>query len=317
MYSKQATKMKSLIFLAISANAFVHINTSNNRYPLSSQVCAVTPIGPFCPFRSDSAVEIDPTMKTMSSSPDFATEMARIQLDMQIGKMPDPSRLQKVASGIDDAVSTWEQLLTRLNNSADFQTREYAKLTEAHLAKYGQSSKEIITMMRWQAKCMMSMAQNRPPPMPPSGLNIMKIMETAKNDNSKPPPSLSRMTTAGKITAAPFDEDKTFQSETVRKEYESLCQDHSKLIHFGAEYANFDALGKIAYLDEIDKIHDRWDVFFARFSLMGQLNKEFIEQCDRFLESMNMTEADFKELMKETHMMMRKEAERERGRVVE
>jgi hypothetical protein len=49
----------------------------------------------------------------MSSSPDFATEMARIQLDMQIGKMPDPSRLQKVASGIDDAVSTWEQLLTR------------------------------------------------------------------------------------------------------------------------------------------------------------------------------------------------------------
>jgi cell division septum initiation protein DivIVA len=50
---------------------------------------------------------------------------------------------------------------------------------------------------------------------------------------------------------------------------------------------------------------------------MGKLNREFIQQCDRFLESMNMTEADFKELMKKTQQMMRKEAERERGRVIE
>jgi hypothetical protein len=296
----------------------MQMNKTNIRPGLSlPSLCAVTPIGPFCPFRSDAAVEMDPTMETMSSSPDFAIEMTRIQLDMQIGKIPDPTRLQKVASGIDDAVSNWEQILKKMNQSPDFQTREYAKLTEAHLAKYGQSSEEIITMMRWQAKCMMSMAQNRPPPLPPPGLNIMKMMETASKEHSKPPPSLSSMTAAGKITVAPFDEDKTFQSETVRKEYELLCQDHSKLIKFGAQYANFDALGKIAFLDEIDKIHDRWDVFFARFSLMGQLNREFIRQCDRFLESMNMTEADFKELMKETHQMMRKAAERERGRVIE
>lgn len=310
--------IKGFILLATSVNAFIQINPAHHNRPFRhAPLCVVTPIGPFCPFRSEASVEMDPIMGTMSASPDFATEMARIQLDMQVGKMPDPSRLQRVASGIEEAVSHWEELLTRLNHSTDFQTREYAKLTEAHLAKYGQSSEEIKAMMRWQAKCMMSMAQNRPPPLPPPGLNIMKMMETANNKNSKPPPSLSRMTSAGKITAVPFDEGNTFQSEIVRKEYELLCQDHSKLIKFGAQYANFDGLGKIAFLDEIDKIHDRWDVFFTRFSLMGQLNQEFIKQCDGFLESMNMTEADFKELMKETHTMMRKEAERERGRVME
>lgn len=251
-----------------------------------------------------------------NAAPEFATEMARIQLDAQIGKMPDPARLRKVANGIDAAVNDWENLLTRLELSDDFQTREYAKLTQAHLAKHGQSSNEIATMMRWQSQCMLAMADNKPPPFPPADIDIMKLMNDAKaNEESggaRQPPSLTAMTAAEKITTTPFTGDEAaFASDTVREEYEALCRDHSGLIAFGASYATFDRMGKMAYLDEIEKIEERWEVFFARFKLLGQLNKVFVKQCNAFLQSMGLSEGDFRDLLKRTHAIMREDAERE------
>lgn len=301
-------KLISVISFVIRArNSNIH-----NVYSLD----AVTPIGPFCPFRSESAMELDPKMEAITSvAPDFGTEVARIQLDLKMGHVPDPNRLQKVARGIEVTVDNWEELLEKLNDSRDFQTREYAKFTQAHLGKFGQTSEEICSMMRWQSKCMFAMAQNRPPPFPPSGLNVMKMMDAAKATGGKPAPSLARMSTAVKVTERPFEEDKTFQSEIVRNEYLNLCRDHAYLIKFGSRYSSFDPPGKIAFLDKMDEIHDRWDIFFSRFDLMGQLNETFIKQCDRFLESMNMTEEDFKQLMKETHSIMRNDAENERSKI--
>jgi len=250
-----------------------------------------------------------------NATPEFATEMARLQLDMQVGKMPDPERLRTVANGIDAAVNDWENLLARLQLSDDFQTREYAKLTEAHLSNHGQNSQEIAIMMRWQSQCMIAMADNRPPPFPPSEINVMKLMEDAKTsqESGLGAPSLPAMTAAEKITSTPFNGDEAaFESDTVREEYEALCRDHSSLVDFGASYATFDRMGKLAYIDEMDKIQERWEVFFARFSLLGQLNKTFVKQCNAFLNSMGMTEDDFRELLKKTHEIMREDAERER-----
>jgi hypothetical protein len=251
---------------------------------------------------------------------DFATEMTRLQLDMTIGKMPDPTRLRTVASGIKAAVDDWENLLARLNLSNDFQTREYAKLTQAHLKKHGQSSEEIAVMMRWQAQCMLAMADNKPPPYPPADVDIMKLMNESKANEGAgaggQPPSLAAMTAAEKITSTPFNGDEAaFESETVREEYEALCRDHSSLIDFGASYATFDPMGKLAYLDEVEKIEERWEIFFARFSLLGQLNQDFVRQCDAFLMSMGLTEDDFRDLLKRTHAIMREDAQRERGLV--
>lgn len=287
-----------------------------------SALLALTPVGPFCPFRSDAAISIEPKMESLNTqTPEFATEMARLQLDMQVGSMPDPNRLRTIASGISAAVEDWEELLARLNLSDDFQTKEYAKLTQAHLAKHGQSSEEIATMMRWQSECMFAMADNKPPPFPPAGIDIMKMMEQAKKaqesqDGSNQPPSMTSMAAAEKITTTPFlGDEPAFESDTVREEYEALCRDHNGLVNFGKSYATFDPMGKIAYLDEIDKIEERWDVFFARFSLLGQLNQDFVKQCNAFLQSMNLTEDGFKDLLKSTHQIMREDAERERGTI--
>ncbi|CAB9531418.1 expressed unknown protein [Seminavis robusta] len=90
---------------------------------------ALTPIGPFCPFRSAAATAMDAPMDEMQEhAPDFATEMTRFQLDLQMGQTPEPERLRVVANGLDHAVDQWETLVTRLRMSGDFQTKEYAKL---------------------------------------------------------------------------------------------------------------------------------------------------------------------------------------------
>ena len=201
--------------------------------------------------------------------------------------------------------------------SNDFQTREYAKLTQAHLASHGQNVEEIAKMMRWQSQCMISMAENKPPPFPPAGVDVMRMMEEAKKNaegGGTMAPSMTQMAAAEKITSTPFTGDEpAFQTDSVREEYEALCRDHNDLIALGASYATFDPMGKIAYLDQIEEIEERWDVFFARFSLLGQLNQVFVEQCNRFLESMNLDEQGFRQLLKDTHDIMRKDAERERG----
>jgi len=278
---------------------------------------ALTPVGPFCPFRSPSALEIEPQMESLNTgTPDFATEMARIQLDMQVGQTPDPERLNKVATAMNEAVDNWEGLVDRLRSSNDFQTREYGKLTQAHLARNDQTSDDIVKMMRWQSGCLTSMAENKPPPLPPDGVDIMKMMEEAKNKQvaGKEMPSMTAMAAAEKINTTPFKGDEpAFDSETVRAEYEALCRDHASLVDMGASYGTFDPIGKLYFLDQVDTIEERWDIFFARFSLLGQLNQAFVEQCNAFLSSMGLDEPEFRDLLKATHQLMREDAEKERN----
>ena len=170
---------------------------------------------------------------------------------------------------------------------------------------------------------MRAMAQQQPPTMPPPDVDLeqlmqqqMEMMQNQGTDSTpKPPPSMTAMTTAEQITAPPFVEgtlDTIESSPTIKAEYEKLCEDHSQLIEFGGRYASFDPLGKLYYLDQIEAIQERWDVFFARFSLLQALNKDYIDQCNAFLGSMGMTEDDYRKLLKKCHELMRQDAEDER-----
>ena len=118
----------------------------------------ITPIGPFCPFRSE-ATKLDGTVDSgmgslTSKSQNFMAEMARLQLESQMGTEPDPAKVEAVADDLAAALEEWELLMTRLRLSTDFQSREYFKLTEAHLAGQGQSLQAIGLAMRWQVDTM-------------------------------------------------------------------------------------------------------------------------------------------------------------------
>ena len=161
-------------------------------------------------------------------------------------------------------------------------------------------------MLKWHVACVRAIADNRPPPMRPQELNAMI------QQRNMPDPSGMQKAAEG-FTAGPFD-PKHLESDTVRDEYLQLSKDHENLIEFGSKYSEFDGLGKIAFLDEIEKIEERWDSFFFRFKLMDAIDEDYKSQCDDFLASINMNEEDFRKLLKKCHQLMREEAERERDR---
>lgn len=125
---------------------------------------------------------------------------------------------------------------------------------------------------------------------------------------------MAQMSAAEQITSNPFTgNEAAFKEPMVKEEYERLCRDHNGLVTFGVKYGEFDPLGKLAFLNEVEKIQERWDIFFARFSLMNAIDPVYKKQCDAFLQSMNMTEESYRELLKKCHDLMRKEAEDERN----
>ena len=67
--------------------------------------------------------------------------------------------------------------------------------------------------------------------------------------------------------------------------YDVLRRDHRQLIKMGEAYGDFDPLGKLAFLDQVEKIEERWDIFFGRLGLLGQLSPEYWQQSSDFLDT--------------------------------
>jgi hypothetical protein len=139
--------------------------------------------------------------------------------------------------------------------------------------------------------------------------------EQASGSNNKTP-SISAMQAAEQITAHPFDPATLESSPEIQKEYKKLIMEHSSLIEFGANYDDFDPVGKIAFLEQIEAVEERWDTFFFRFKIMNQVNEEYSRQCEAFLASMKLTEDEYRELLKESHRLMRVDAEMQRDRML-
>ena len=142
----------------------------------------VTPIGPFCPFRSAACAENGPLGQAMDSltkgkMPTFAMEMSRLQLEMQTGNTPDPQRVGALADDLIEAEEEWRSMLTRMRLATDFQSREYFEMTKAWTTRQGESLEGIGLMMRWQADNMRAFASGQPPRPPPLGLDLAKLAE--------------------------------------------------------------------------------------------------------------------------------------------
>jgi len=319
----------SLLFLLVCGRAeglrLCHSRSTHGARNARAAVCmsdsvaaavGITPIGPFCPFRSATCSDggvLDQGMAGLSSkAPRFMTELTRLQLAMQAGSPVDPNEVKRVAADLNAAQSDWENLLTRMGVSDDFQSREYKKMTLAQLERSGQSLASIGLMMRWQADCMVAFADGQPPPFPPAGVDLQQMMEQSEAGGGSSP--MSALGAANAITTTPFSgSEQVFDSPIVKEEYEALCRDHASLVKMGEGFGSFDPLGKIAFIDVIEAVEQRWDVLFSRFALLGAVNEEFRAQSSAFLEGMGLTPSQFRELLREAHALMRADAEEERG----
>ena len=288
---------------------------------LARAMAVVTPIGPFCPFRSAACAANGPlgiAMDKMTSMdagfmPRFAAEMARINLQMQTGEQPDTEKVKQLANELYKAEEDWRTMLTRMRMTDDFQSREYYKMTEAWTLRQGESLETMGLMMRWQADNMKAFATGGMPLPPPPGIDLDKLAQQQQSGGA-PSNMMTQVSSSQSITAQPFTPDSAaFESDVVRTEYEQLCRDHAGIIKLGESYGSFDWRGKLAFIDSLEAVEGRRDTFYARFQLMGALNSEFEEQTSAFLESMGMSATIWREVLGEAHGIMRKEAEEESG----
>ena len=186
-------------------------------------------------------------------------------------------------------------------------------MTESWATRQGESFDTICSQMRWQADSMRAFSMGMPPPPLPAGMDMEKLMQQQQKAGAQPSP-MAQVGAAQSVDSAPFTgKESAFDSPVVREEYESLCRAHSSTITLGEGYGNFDALGKLAYLDALEAVEDRWDVFYTRFALLGALNPTFKEQTDDFLSALGMDVTTFREVLREAHVLMREDAERERA----
>lgn len=319
MARNASRKTVALALLPAVVHGFAGIDTlslSKTHAPRQGLHMALTPVGPFCPFRS-SNFPSDPDENfedsvDSSDESDLHTLMNRLSVEVTSGASPSPDLLKTIADRTQAAVRRYDMMNERLRSSSDFQVREFSKYISAFSGKYNLTADEIAGVMKWQAECMRAMADNLLPPAFPPNIEVVKVMErmeAVKFDN----PFLTKgmlNSVMNMITQGPFVGDESaFESPLVKQELEELYRDHRNLIELGARYGSFDRLGKLAYIDEIEKVEERWDIFFARFSLMGALDKEFVRQCNVFLASMGLDETEYRTLLKKCHDMMREEAQ--------
>mmetsp|Transcript_25554 Transcript_25554/g.56338 ORF Transcript_25554/g.56338 Transcript_25554/m.56338 type:complete len:385 (-) Transcript_25554:117-1271(-) len=267
------------------------------------------PVGPFCPYKSNTISNqmLDNEMETISvRASGMASRLAPIMLDAQMGKAPDPKLVGPLAQEMTETADLWGIALTRLQMAEDFQALETFKLTEAEIARKGMTIRQVQDCMKWQTEGMVAFCEGRPPPPMPSSLPE-EVLAGA-------PPNLGDMFRAGGgiLRVGPFLPDsKALQSEVVQEELTRLSSDHAQLIKMGETYRSFDPAGKLAFLDQIEEVASRWEVFLTRFQLMGELNPEYVREAEEYLKRVNLSPLEFRKLLKEAHDIMRADAERE------
>lgn len=272
----------------------------------------VTPIGPFCPFRSY-ACNFAPTVTDGDlSTPvvgsarqhvaaEFSTEVARLQLDAQVGSTPDLSKMRELALALQRTHWQWEERIEQMGKSDDFQSLEYHALIESKLKLQGSTIWQMAARIKYQADSMLAMAEMRQPPLPPIGVDL-------RQPCPDPPPQPSMVMQASPWTGR----EALFESDIVRSELLQLESDHRNLINIGGRYGTFDAIGKDKFIDMVEDVEDRWDVFFKRASLVGAINPEYRDQSAKLLSSMRIGSAQFRSLLGAAHDRMRIVAETER-----
>mmetsp|Transcript_6044 Transcript_6044/g.20618 ORF Transcript_6044/g.20618 Transcript_6044/m.20618 type:complete len:290 (-) Transcript_6044:249-1118(-) len=261
----------------------------------------VTPVGPFCPFRSPASLSVAPGDEDLHAQAGEASlALIRLTLEVESGSVPERDRVRAVADDMERVWNRWDAFLARKRMSGDFQCLEFYWLLDACFRyRYKRSMGQAAELMKYQVDNMRAFVEGRPPLPPPDDLLPPDMDGGSIPPLGQPPP----------VTAHPFEGmEAAFESDIVRGEYERLLEDHSELISMGASYGQFDPRGKLAFLDALAQVESRWDTFMARFALMGALNEDFKSQADACLGGMGLTVTGLRDCLDEAHDILRKSA---------
>jgi Domain of unknown function (DUF1825) len=102
-----------------------------------------------------------------------------------------------------------------------------------------------------------------------------------------------------------------FDSDIIQQEAKQLFEDYQQLTQLGSKYGKFDRDGKIAFIDQMESLLDRYKVFMKRFELSDDfMAKMTVEQMNTQMSQFGMTAIQMFEQMNQTLDRMKREIDK-------
>jgi ribonucleotide reductase alpha subunit len=103
-----------------------------------------------------------------------------------------------------------------------------------------------------------------------------------------------------------------FDSEIVQQESRKLFEDYQHLLQLGTQYGKFDRDGKKMYIEQMEGMMERYQIFMKRLELSEDFSAQMtIQQLMTQMSQFGMTPQQMFEQMKTTLDRMKMQAERE------
>ncbi len=101
-----------------------------------------------------------------------------------------------------------------------------------------------------------------------------------------------------------------FDSEILQQEAKQLFEDYQALIQIGTNYGKFDREGKKLFIDRMEEMMERYQIFMKRFELSEDFMAQMtVEQLKTQLGQFGMTPQKMFEQMHQTLERMKSELE--------
>ncbi len=92
-----------------------------------------------------------------------------------------------------------------------------------------------------------------------------------------------------------------FDSEIVQQEARQLFEDYQSLTHLGSGYGKFDREGKRLFIEQMEALMDRWQIFMKRFELSEDFMAQMtVEQLKTQLNQFGFTPQMMMDQMRQT-----------------
>eukprot|EP00930_Biecheleria_cincta_P071171 TRINITY_DN58697_c0_g1_i1.p1 TRINITY_DN58697_c0_g1~~TRINITY_DN58697_c0_g1_i1.p1 ORF type:complete len:349 (-),score=37.00 TRINITY_DN58697_c0_g1_i1:420-1466(-) len=260
------------------------------------------PVGPFCPFVSKSFRNLEGVSEGQRAQ--MEAVLSRVD-QLAYEQIPDLQEHLKLSIQMREADSKWRADLMRMRHAEDFQTRELYEFTEAHLGHLGVQVAEVESLAAWQANVLESFGSKRTPPAAPVDSSSPK-MSTLRS-------VLDSVRMGGQHESLnlvlDFSPPASMDTSLVNEELQTLERDHEALIQMGQTYGAFDSEGKKLFLDQLDRIAERWKIYLSRFRLMGESHPAYVSGAYDLLQRLGLSAGLAQKLVSSAHQQMRRDAE--------
>jgi hypothetical protein len=101
-----------------------------------------------------------------------------------------------------------------------------------------------------------------------------------------------------------------FESEIVQQEAKSLFHDYQSLMELGGRYGKFDREGKKLFIEKMEEVLERWQIFVKRFELSDDFMAQMtMKQLQTHLGNFGITPQQMFDQMHVTLERMKAEVE--------